>query len=81
MPDRNSADFPTIAGAFNDWKPIAYPMDGTDPSGSFETKLVLAKGVHEYKFVLDGTRWRQDAGNCRQAGYYHNSVIEVGAAR
>ena len=56
-------------------------MDGPDPSGSFETKLVLAKGVHEYKFVLDGPRWRQDAGNRRQVGDYHNSVIELGAAR
>jgi 1,4-alpha-glucan branching enzyme len=81
MPARNSADFPTIAGAFNDWKPTAHPMGGPDPSGSFETKLVLAKGVHEYKFVLDGPRWRQDAGNRRQVGDYHNSVIELGAAR
>ena len=56
-------------------------MDGPDASGRFETKLVLAKGVHEYKFVLDGTRWRHDAGNRRQAGDHHNSVIDLSAAQ
>ena len=38
------------------------------------------RGSIEYKFVLDKTGWRQDAGNRRQAGYYHNSVIDSGAA-
>jgi peroxiredoxin len=70
-----------LAGTFNDWKPTAHAMAGPDASGSFESKLVLAKGVHEYKFVLDGTRWRYDAGNRRHAGYYQNSVIDLGAAQ
>ena len=38
-------------------------------------------GTYEYKYVLDGTRWRHDPGNRRQAGYYHNSVIEIGKVR
>jgi hypothetical protein len=46
----------------------------------FQTKLVVEKGLIEYKFVLDKTGWRQDPGNRRQAGYYHNSVIDLGAA-
>jgi hypothetical protein len=78
---RSDAKAVYLAGAFNDWKPTGHPMDGPDASGRFETKLVLAKGAHEYKFVLDGSRWRQDPGNRRQAGYYHNSVIDVGAAQ
>ena len=52
-------------------------MDGPDGSGRFETKLALDAGTHEYKYVLDGTRWRHDPGNRRQAGYYHNSVLVV----
>jgi 1,4-alpha-glucan branching enzyme len=69
-----------LAGTFNDWKPTAHKMDGPDGSGVFQTKLVVDKGLIEYKFVLDKTGWRQDPGNRRQAGYYHNSVIDLGAA-
>jgi hypothetical protein len=69
-----------LAGTFNDWKPTAMKMDGPDGSGRFHTKLVLNAGTYEYKYVLEGTRWRHDPGNRRQAGYYHNSVIEVGKA-
>jgi 1,4-alpha-glucan branching enzyme len=67
-----------LAGTFNDWKPTARKMEGPDDSGRFHTTIALNAGNHEYKFVLDGTRWRQDPGNRRQAGYYHNSVLEVG---
>jgi peroxiredoxin len=70
-----------LAGTFNDWKPAALKMAGPDDSGRFQTKLVLDAGTYEYKFVLDGTRWRHDPGNRRQAGFYHNSVVELGKAR
>ena len=43
-----------LAGTFNEWKPTAHKMDGPDGSGGFQTKLILDKGTHEYKFVLDG---------------------------
>ena len=36
-------------------------MDGPDDSGRFQTKQVLDAGTHEYKFVLEGTRWRHPA--------------------
>src|SRR5262249_9694205 len=67
-----------LAGTFNDWKPTARKLDGPDDSGRFQTKLILDAGTYEYKYVLDGTRWRHDPGNRRQAAYFHNSVIEVG---
>jgi peroxiredoxin len=67
-----------LAGTFNDWKPTALKMDGPDHSGRFETKLTLAAGTHEYKYVLEGNRWRHDPGNRRQAGFYHNSMLELG---
>jgi hypothetical protein len=69
-----------LAGTFNDWKPTALKMDGPDDSGRFQTKLVLNSGIYEYKYVLDGTRWRHDPANRRQAGDYHNSVLAVGKA-
>ena len=70
-----------LAGSFNDWKPTAMKMDGPDALGLYRAKLVLAAGVHEYKFVLDGTRWRQDPSNLSKGGgFYHNSVVEVGKA-
>ena len=50
-------------------------MDGPDDSGRFQTRLVLAAGTYEYKYVLDGTRWRHDPGNRRQAGYCPSSGI------
>jgi hypothetical protein len=67
-----------LAGTFNDWKPTALKMDGPDADGQFATKLALASGKYEYKFVIDGTRWRHDPGNPRQVGFYNNSLIEVG---
>jgi 1,4-alpha-glucan branching enzyme len=71
-----------LAGTFNDWKPTALKMDGPDASGHYQAKLVLKPGTHEYKYVLDGTRWRQDPSNLSQGGgYYHNSVLEVGKVR
>jgi Glycogen recognition site of AMP-activated protein kinase len=53
-------------------------MDGPDKEGRFEAKLTLDAGSHEYKYVLDGTRWRHDPGNRRQAGYFNNSVLVLG---
>jgi hypothetical protein len=68
-----------LAGTFNEWKPTALKMDGPDASGVCSTTLALGAGTHEYKFVLDGTRWRQDPGNPRQVGFYNNSAIDLGA--
>jgi 1,4-alpha-glucan branching enzyme len=70
-----------LAGGFNDWKQTALKMDGPDKSGEFRTTLTLDAGTHEYKYVLDGTKWRHDPGNRRQEGYYHNSVLELGKGR
>jgi peroxiredoxin len=67
-----------LAGTFNEWKPTALRMDGPDASGLCRTTLPLGSGTHEYKFVVDGTHWRQDPGNRRQVGFYNNSVIELG---
>ena len=53
-------------------------MDGPDEQGNYTTKLKLAAGIYEYKFVLDGKRWRFDPGNPTQTGFYRNSQLRVG---
>jgi hypothetical protein len=73
--------FANEARLIHDWKPTVPKMEGPDKSGRFETKLILDAGTREYKSVLEGTRWRHDPGNRRQAGFYHNSVLELGKAR
>jgi hypothetical protein len=56
-------------------------MNGPDDSGCFQIKTVLASGTYEYKYVLEGTRWRQDPSNTSHGGgYYRNSILEVGKA-
>lgn len=66
-----------LAGEFNDWKPTAHKMGGPDAKGVFTTRLQLAAGRYEYKFVLEGKQWRTDPSNPQEAGYYHNSVVAV----
>jgi peroxiredoxin len=70
-----------LAGTFNDWKPTALKMDGPDGSGRFETRLALDPCRYEYKYVIDGTRWRHDPGTRGQSGFYNNSVLDVGKDR
>jgi peroxiredoxin/mono/diheme cytochrome c family protein len=68
-----------LSGEFNNWKPDELKMDGPDADGFYTATQTLPAGKHEYKFVLDGTTWKADPGNCAQTGDYHNSVIMLGA--
>lgn len=49
----------TVAGSFNGWDPSAAPMRRTE-DGLFQLDLTLARGRHEYMFVVDGERWVTD---------------------
>ena len=71
-----------LAGSFNDWHPTAIKMDGPDAFRPVTRRSSSwRRAYHEYKFVLDGTRWRQDPSNLSKGGgFYHNSVVEVGKA-
>ncbi len=75
-----TADAIYLAGEFNHWKPDALKMDGPNDDGFYTTTLPLAAGRYEYKFVVNGTRWKPDPGNREQAGNYHNSLVVVGTA-
>ena len=71
------ADAVYLAGTFNDWKPTGRKMDGPDKDGVYKTKIKLRAGIHEYKFVIDGTTWRADPGNAESMGFYGNSVLRI----
>jgi hypothetical protein len=68
----------TLAGTFNKWDVKAQPMEGPDKDGYYTTRLVLAEGNYEYKFVVDGQTWVADPTNFRHTGPYGNSVLMVG---
>ncbi len=68
-----------LVGTFTGWKDKALPMTGPDAKGFYAARVVLSPGPHEYKFLLDGERYRHDPGNSEQAGFFHNSLIKLGA--
>jgi 1,4-alpha-glucan branching enzyme len=48
----------SLVGDFNNWDPIAMPMDkGID--GVWYLRVALKPGDHEYRFIADGI-WRDD---------------------
>ncbi len=64
-----------LAGSFNDWSTTANPMV-REEDGTWSTVLRLAKGTHEYKFVVDG-QWLTDPGNPVTMGDYGNSAVSL----
>jgi peroxiredoxin/mono/diheme cytochrome c family protein len=68
-----------LSGDFNRWQSTAHAMQGPDREGRYSTTLALAPGKYEYKFVLDGTKWRSDPGNIEQVKPSRNSVLRLGA--
>jgi len=51
-----------LAGSFNGWDPIAQPMTDKAGDGLYACTVSLAKGKHEYKFVINGV-WCADPEN------------------
>lgn len=47
-----------LAGDFNDWDPTSHPLK-CNTKGVWNTRLVLAPGRYEYRFLVDG-EWRND---------------------
>lgn len=77
-----AANTVNLAGDFNSWSTTADPMTkGAD--GSFTISKSLAPGRYAYKFVLDGTNWKEDPGASASVddGYGgKNSVVVVEGA-
>ncbi|MEO5618484.1 MAG: hypothetical protein ABIS67_11975, partial [Candidatus Eisenbacteria bacterium] len=69
-----------LAGEFNSWSTSADPMP-KNPDGTFSITKPLPPGRYPYKFVLDGTNWKEDpnATEMIDDGYGgKNSLVVVG---
>jgi hypothetical protein len=68
----------SVAGSFNGWSASANPLkDNGD--GTYTLVLTVPKGRASYKFVVDGSSWRQDLSNPNAEPDGHggkNSVLE-----
>lgn len=65
-----------LAGAFNDWKPVAMQKA---KGGRFTKLVALPDGIYEYKFIVDGS-WICDPDHSNWAlnpyGTF-NSIAEI----
>jgi hypothetical protein len=67
-----------VAGSFNGWKKDEARMSGPDQDGFYSASLELPPGRHEYKFFVDGKKWRVDPANPVQVGRRNNSLLVIG---
>jgi len=51
-----------VAGSFNGWNPKKKALADRDNDGHFTGAVMLNKGTHEYKFVING-EWCVDPQN------------------
>jgi len=75
-PDAQSV---SVVGEFNDWRVDSHPLQLKDRE-TWHITLQLPPGVYQYKFVIDGTRWEDDADNPKRTMNEFgtsNSILEV----
>ena len=75
-PDAHSV---SVVGEFNDWQPVSHPLRQRDGE-TWQITLQLPPGTYQYKFVIDGTRWEDDADNPKRMTNEYgtsNSILEV----
>jgi 1,4-alpha-glucan branching enzyme len=68
-----------IAGDFNSWNSSAQLLSRSE-GGMWEVTVHLSPGIYQYKFLVDGAEWREDASNPNRvlnAYGTFNSVCEV----
>jgi 1,4-alpha-glucan branching enzyme len=67
-----------LMGDFNNWGPGKHAMR-RDENGTWNKRVMLSPGDHEYKFLVDG-QWTEDPRNNRRCpncfGTY-NSIISL----
>lgn len=51
-----------LAGTFNNWSPNSIPMKKKE-GGIWEVTVKLVPGAYQYKFVINGTTWKEDPLN------------------
>lgn len=68
-----------LVGDFNQWDSSKHPMK-LGPGGQWQVAVRLKSGTYQYKFVVDGDRWEDDAANPNKVVNEHgtsNSLCEV----
>ncbi len=71
-----------VAGSFNGWSKDATLLRDPDGDGTYVATIELARGHHQYKFVINDSVWTHDADNPRTEADGHsgfNSVLELGS--
>jgi hypothetical protein len=71
-----------LAGDFSDWQP-GVALSDPEGDGTWTARVPLEPGVHEYMFVIDGSRWVPDpnALTSTDDGFgRRNSVLAVAPA-
>ncbi|MEN6318572.1 MAG: isoamylase early set domain-containing protein [Syntrophaceae bacterium] len=54
-----------IVGSFNEWDPMANPLE-RDEEGTWSCTLSVEPGEHEYRFVVDDVWWDDPANALRR---------------
>jgi hypothetical protein len=58
-PDR-PAKTVNVAGTFNDWNSTTHGLTDEDGDGIYTIDVIVRKGEHRYKFVIDSQYWTHD---------------------
>lgn len=75
-PDAQSV---SVVGEFNGWQAASHPLQRTDGE-TWKITLQLPPGTYQYKFVIDGSRWEDDADNPKRTMNEFgtsNSILEI----
>jgi hypothetical protein len=74
--DAPGASSVAVAGDFDDWQPTVALQD-PDGDGVWTGLVPMSPGVHQYMFVVDGTKWVTDPGAARHVddGFGHRNAI------
>lgn len=70
----------TLVGEFNQWDSKARPLK-RDAGGLWKVTVRLEPGSYQYKFVVNGDRWEEDALNLHRIQNEHgsfNSLLKIG---
>ena len=71
-----SATSVAVAGSFNSWSSTASKM--TKSGSTFTYTTTLSEGIHQYKFVVNGSTWITDPANSNISSPDGNSVLIIG---
>ena len=52
-------------------------MNGPNENGMSIANIPMKKGLHEYKFVINGNQWTHDPDNPDRMGPFNNTVVRV----